>query len=271
MHPRIVVHEVCFPAELSLDEEVSWWQRGHIERVGLSYLRRAGRGWLGDGQRVRDAGISIGYLLHERMFRLDEPGTWSASREALCTTVDAATALGVPLVYTTTGPAGSLEFEAATAALREAFAPVREHAAAAGVDILVHTGNPLLAHTHFFHTLADTESVAREVGLGICLDLYVSWWERGLRSTLRRIGDAVGLVQVSDFLPRPGPPGAHTFVREIPGDGILPLEKLIGAVIDDGYQGLFDVELYLRPAATALADTVRAVDWLTGVLDRRAA
>lgn len=271
MHPRIVVHEVCFPADLSLDEELEWWRRAGIDRVGLSYLRRTGRDWLADGQKVRDAGISIGYLLHERMFRLDEPGSWPASREALCATVDAAKVLSVPLVYTTTGPAGRLEFEDALSALREAFAPVRQHAAAAGVDVLVHTGNPLLAHTHFFHTLADTESVAREVGLGICLDLYVSWWERGLRSTLRRIGHTVGLVQVSDFLPSPGPPGDHTFVREVPGDGILPLEELIGAIIDDGYAGLFDVELYLRPAATALADTVRAVDWLTDVLDRRAA
>ena len=268
MHPRIVVNEVCFPSSLTLEEEIEWWTDGAIDRVGLSYFRRANSDWLTDGNKVRDAGISVGYLLHERMYQLSDPATWTASIDALKTTIDAAVALAVPTIYTTTGPAGSLEFDEAARALATAFQPVREYAHAAGVEILTETTNPLFAHTHFLHTLADTASVAAQVGLKVCLDLYSVWWERGLRSTIAATGNSIRLVQVSDFAPIMGPPTTENFVRQVPGDGVIPLDELVACVLDTGYQGLFDLELYLRPSASALADTCRAIEWLTDVLER---
>ena len=48
-----------------------------------------------------------------------------------------------------------------------------------------------------------------------------------------------GLVQVSDYVlgDRSAP------CRAVPGDGAIPLEDIIRAVLDAGYPGLFDIEL----------------------------
>jgi sugar phosphate isomerase/epimerase len=49
----------------------------------------------------------------------------------------------------------------------------------------------------------------------------------------------VGLVQVSDYVL-----GDRTYpCRAVPGDGAIPLERLIGDLLDAGYAGVFDIEL----------------------------
>jgi sugar phosphate isomerase/epimerase len=265
MHPRIVVNEVCFPA-LPMAQQIAWWQQAGVDRVGLARFRRQDGDWLPDAHAVLEAGIEIGYLLHAPMYRLDDQSTWAASTAALEKTVDAASALGVPTIYTTTGPKGRLSFEAAAEALATAFAPVRDYAHDRGVTVLVETANPLFAHTHFLHTLADTIAVAKLAGLGVCLDIHATWTESSLDTNIAAAGPTLGLVQISDFVP-----GKLTVTRDVLGEGVIPIEQLIRSVLDTGYPGLFDLELFDRPADSALEDTTRSVVWLTDLLDRIAA
>jgi sugar phosphate isomerase/epimerase len=262
MHSRLVVNEVCFPA-MPVRQEIDWWRQAGVDRVGLASFRRQDSGWLGPAQQVIDAGIDIGYLLHAPMYRLDSPASWPAATAALINTVDAAKAIGVATIYTTTGPKGALEFEEAAEALTAAFAPVHDHAMQAGVAVLVETANPLFAHTHFLHTLSDTISVATQAGLGVCLDLHATWTESSLAANIVKAGPALGLVQVSDFVP-----GKLTVSRDVLGEGIIPIERLVREILDTGYEGLFDLELFARPAESALDDTRRSVAWFSDLLER---
>ena len=51
--------------------------------------------------------------------------------------------------------------------------------------------------------------------------------------------DVIGLVQVSDFVI-----GTHdTPNRVVPGDGDIPLHRLLNDIITAGYDGAFDLEL----------------------------
>lgn len=262
MHPRISVNEVCFPA-LPLEEKVAWWRKAGVDRVGLASLYRRNGDWLAALRAVQDAGIEVGYLMHARMYHVDTPSSWDASSAALRRSIDAAVAAGVPTIYCTTGPRGSLEFEEAADALSKAFAAVHQYAQDAGVSILVETANPLMAHTNFLHTLADTIVVARQARLGVCLDFHAAWTESGLYSSITEAGPLLGLVQVSDFVPEKG-----TVARDVLGEGILPVEQMIRATLDTGYSGLIDLELFGRPEESAFDDTVRSVTWLTGLLTR---
>jgi len=74
------------------------------------------------------------------------------------------------------------------------------------------------------------------------------------------------LVQVSDYVlgDRNAP------CRAVPGDGAVPLEQMIGAILSGGYQGVFDLEL-VGPRIMAEggeAAARRAVNWLSDVLTR---
>lgn len=76
--------------------------------------------------------------------------------------------------------------------------------------------------------------------LGILLDLYNSWWEPGLETTIPRIIDKVFDVHMADW-------AAETLAvdtRLLPGQGVIPLPRLIRTIEDAGYQGLYDVEIF---------------------------
>ena len=75
-----------------------------------------------------------------------------------------------------------------------------------------------------------------------------------------------GLVQVSDYVLG----DRTTPCRAVPGDGAMPLERLLGDVQDAGYRGLFDLEL-VGPrieAEGARAASRRAADYLSNLLTR---
>jgi sugar phosphate isomerase/epimerase len=116
------------------------------------------------------------------------------------------------------------------------------------------------------HTLHDAIAVAERAGIGVCIDLFSCWTESGLRENLRRAMPDCALVQVSDY----------TFgdrslpCRTVPGDGGMPLERLIGWVVEAGYRGSWEFELIgprIEKEGVAKA-TARSAAWLTQALQR---
>jgi sugar phosphate isomerase/epimerase len=76
----------------------------------------------------------------------------------------------------------------------------------------------------------------------------------------------IGLVQVSDYVLG----DRITPCRAVPGDGAIPLERLIGDILEAGYQGLFDLEL-VGPRIVAEGPreaTKRAAENLSEILVR---
>jgi sugar phosphate isomerase/epimerase len=116
------------------------------------------------------------------------------------------------------------------------------------------------------HTLADTVMLAEMAGVGVCIDLQPCWGEANLVRLFRHAMPITGLVQVSDYVlgDRVAP------CRAVPGDGAVPLESLIGDLLDAGYTGLFDLEL-VGPRIDAeggAAASTRAVERLAEILTR---
>jgi sugar phosphate isomerase/epimerase len=81
--------------------------------------------------------------------------------------------------------------------------------------------------------------LARRLDIGVCVETNACWAERGLGATIRDGVDVFRVVQVSDFaigtLSTPN--------RLVPGDGDIPLERILGQILAAGYEGSFDLEL----------------------------
>jgi sugar phosphate isomerase/epimerase len=103
---------------------------------------------------------------------------------------------------------------------------------------LEHTGS-LRVDLSFIHTLRDAIDVARQWGVGVCVESTACWVERGVSETIRAGVDTIRLTQVSDFVI--GTLEARS--RAVPGDGDLPLRWFIGELLNAGYDGMFDLEL----------------------------
>ena len=149
--------------------------------------------------------------------------------------VGEALAIGAESVVITTGPARHLRWEQAADALAQVIAPVLDESS---VPVLIEHTNQLRTDISFVHSLRDVVDLAHQIGVGVVMEVNACWMERALSETLVDGLDVIGLVQVSDTMP-----GVRsTPDRAVPGDGIIPLERVLGDVLRVGYAGAFELE-----------------------------
>lgn len=266
IHDRVSVNPMAFLGRTVFSQIES------VSKLGVSFFGINARDLVRDldavAAVVENHSLHIAYLVHGIFSAVDDDATWEEESKKLLHTLSAAEKLGVPLVYCSSGSAGSLLFEDAAARLKQRFAPIVERAKSSGIEIAVENGLSLRTDCGFLFTLKDTLSVAREMGISICADLYPAYLEANLSETLRNAQQEgrLALVQISTR--------KHTTLsqpdRRVPGDGDLPINLLISLVAQSGYSGLFDLEL-LGPAIDAEgsdAALARGVHVLSGLLDQ---
>jgi sugar phosphate isomerase/epimerase len=179
--------------------------------------------------------------------------------------LDTATDVGAECLVFTTGPAGPLAWEEAADAIEAALAPVLPEARSRGVPFAIEHTNSLRVDVGFVHTLADALDLARRFDAGVCMEINACWAERGLADTITAGADSIRLVQVSDFAVGT----LSTPNRLVPGDGDIPLERILGQVLAAGYQGCFDLELIGPRIDDEGYESAcrRSIDRLTEMLD----
>lgn len=238
-HPRLSLNLFSL-GNTTLVEDLALVESSHVPGIGLPVAKLDSMGWEAGLDLVSSLHLAVTNLLHGQLFTLDEQSTWDHDSERLRRTVDAAVTLGAHCVYGIAGPAGNLTWEEAAAALQQALTPVIEYASAAGVRLALETSNPLRAGVNFIHCAKDALDIAEALDIGVCVDVFTCWAERGLHDTLRRAGERLDLVQLSDFVLGT----MEVPNRAVPGDGHIPLERFVKWVLDASYVGWFDVEIF---------------------------
>jgi sugar phosphate isomerase/epimerase len=237
-HPRVCVSAIS-TYKLDLAGDLAFWAAHGIDNVGVSVAKLDTFGWEEGTARVVDSGVRVANLIGLGPFHLTDPSQWDRQRERLADALRAGHSMGAECVVFTTGPAGPLPWEEAADALETALAPVLLEAAALGIPFAVEHTNSLRVDVGFVHSLRDVVDLARRLGTGVCMEVNACWAERGLAATIESSMDVIRLVQVSDFaigtLATPD--------RRVPGDGDIPLARILGQVLGAGYRGVFDLEL----------------------------
>jgi sugar phosphate isomerase/epimerase len=227
--PRIAVSGIC-TARLSIEEDVAFWARHGISMVGIPRRKLTGEGIA----IVARAGLEVTSLLGFGP-DLSDASAWPAARDDLRAMFGEADAIGAQSVVITTGPARGLRWEQAADALGRVFEPVLDESS---VPVLIEHTNQLRTDISFVHSLRDVVDLAHGLGVGVVMEVNACWMERALPETLADGLDVIGLVQVSDTMP-----GVRsTPDRAVPGDGIIPLERVLGDVLRAGYEGAFELE-----------------------------
>jgi sugar phosphate isomerase/epimerase len=233
VHPRVSVSGVS-TWNAALDDDISLYEQLGIHTVGAALRKLTGAG---DVDRLRDSGVRVGNVIGVGPFTLDKPMGWPRQRDRLAWAFDVAQQLEAPAVVITTGPGGRLEWDAAADAFAAAMEPLLP--APGGLQICLEHTNSLRSDVGFVHTLADAVDLARRLDISVCMEVNACWAERNLSFTIAAGADRIGLVQVSDY-----EIGTTTTPdRLVPGDGDIPLARIIGDVLATGYGGMFDIEV----------------------------
>ena len=251
----------------SFDEDVSLWTELGIGHVGLNVGKVEVAGWDAAATAVGRASLRVSNVAGPAPAEADAGE--DAQRVVLDTLVrgiDFARDVGAPCFYIVSGGPGRCSWEEAAARFTDTIAPVKDYAREQGVALVIEPTNPFRADVSIVFSLRDSVRLAREADLGVVVELQACWLEPDFAETVRTAIDRIRLVQVSDFV-------IGTFDtpnRAVPGDGDIPLERLLGQLLDAGYEGAFDLEL-LGPRIEAEGyegAITRSVDHVSGILDR---
>lgn len=224
MHPRLSVNAICSMNQ-SLEDDLALWATLGIDNVGLISPKLEVAGWEASREAVLDAGLRVSSM--------------SCYRDGIADSLEFAASIGTPVLYIVAGTAGSTPWEEAATKFCEELAPFVTRAKEVGVVLSVEPTNPLRTDVSFVHCVRDAVDLARMADMGVTVDFYSCWYERGIDELIRKHIDLVALVQISDYK-------LGTFDmpnRCAVGDGEVPVERLMGTVLDAGYRGPFDLEI----------------------------
>jgi len=240
-HPRLSVNSVSSYMQ-PLADDIAMWQDLGVGHVGLILPKIADVGWDAARDMVTGAGLRVSTIFGPTYRRLDADrslGWWDADQKGTVDTVEFAASIGAASVYVCSGAAPTLTWDDAADAFCELVEPAVAHSAELGVPLLLEPTNPLRADVSFVFWQRDAMDLARRAGTKVMLDFQSCWYERGLETVVRENIDLVGVVQLSDYVIGT----AETGNRVPPGDGDIPLERLVAMALDAGFEGAFDLEV----------------------------
>ena len=225
VHPRVCVSGISTWNQSIVDDVALYNDLGvHTFGAALRKLESSD-----DVERLATSGLNVANVI-------------GVGHAGLPRALDLAHRLSAPAVVFTTGPVGPLEWDAAADRLAAAL----ENVPRDDVRLCLEHTNSLRVDVSFVHTLRDAIDLARRLGIDVCMEINACWAERDLAHTISTGVDRIGVVQVSDFAVGT----LSTPNRLVPGDGDIPLRRIIGQLLDAGYDGVFDLEL-VGPAIEA--------------------
>jgi sugar phosphate isomerase/epimerase len=251
VHPRLSVNSICSMTQ-TLDEDIALWAELGIDHVGLISPKFDDAGHEVGTKAVHDAGLRVSSM--------------SCYRDGIADTLALTAAVGTGVLYVPPGSAGATPWEEAAERFCADVAPLVAQGRALDVRLALEPTNPLRTDVSFVHCVRDAIDLARMAGMGVVVDLYSCWYERGLDALIRENVDVVALVQLCDYQ-------LGTFDmpnRSAVGDGDIPVERLLRLLLDAGYAGPFDIEI-LGPRIEEegyRAPIARSVDRASELLDR---
>lgn len=266
MHERLSVNTLCFMGT-PFSELAGIWRALAPKRLGLMTAPIFEEG-LDEAKAALALGdYSIDVLSHQFLageLTADE-ATWEEPRVRLSQAIAVGCELGARTLYMASGGHMHESWEAAAEAFCRAIAPCIPEAEAAGIKLLVEPCNPLYVGSHLCHNLRDTITLAKMAGIGISIDIVACWTDAGLKDLIERAMPICHLFQIGDWVP-----GDRSLpCRAVPGDGVIPLRRILGWALDAGYAGGFDFEL-LGPRIDAegrVAAVARAGSYMTELLE----
>ena len=237
MHPSISINTLSLAAE-GLGKQLDTVARLGARAASPDLEQVHDFGIPATARHLRDVRLEVAALTH-RAFTFATPAATAAGRERLMRTIDIAAQIGAKSIVLTTGERGDFTWPEAAARFAEAIAPCSQHARVAGITLGIEQPSHLYADESIAHRLSDSLRIADQAKISVTLDIFACWFDADIDEMIAAAGLRINLVQVSDYVY--GDRGLPC--RAVPGDGAVPLERLIPAIALSGFNGWFDLEI----------------------------
>lgn len=243
----------------SFDEDVERYARLGVDTIEVVEAKLDGARFGDQMQSIAMAGLAISgvqpavrTLFASRM--MPQPTDLKARVAALRGSIErlARYAPGVPFI-TNTGAHPKGDTAEAMRVVGDALGELARVAADHGVTLALEPLNPTSVNVESaIWTIDQALEVIDRSGsaqVGLCLDYWNIWQNADVEAQIARAAGRIFTVQASDWrTPR-------SFAdRIVPGDGIIPLPRLIAATRATGFKGPYVVEIFSQDVADSLYD-----------------
>lgn len=172
-------------------------------------------------------------------------------------------------------PDGSRDLIGARNRVRDAIGELVPHAQSAGVVLGIEPLHPMFASDRaVVSTLGQALDIAEDFPaevVGVIVDTIHIWWDPQVQDQIRRAGAGgrIASYQVCDWkMPLEEDP---LLSRHYMGEGVIDFENLTRTVVETGYAGdveveLFNAAIWSQPYDEAVARTIAAFDATVGPL-----
>jgi sugar phosphate isomerase/epimerase len=200
---------------------------------------------------LREAGLAVAScvptvpsVLPLRLPGMEGPPDVAERIDAICTSMRHLAAYEPECVLCLTGPVGDLEPARARERVTEGLREIASAAREAGVRFGLEPSTPRQHDSvSFVNTVAAAFELLEEAGLddvGLMADTYNLWHEPP--EALAQVADRITGLHVAD---EPAEAGRED--RVLPGEGGVRSTEHVRAVVDAGWDGFLDVEIFSTP------------------------
>jgi sugar phosphate isomerase/epimerase len=193
---------------------------------------------------LEEHGVKPANLCFAGMFTSDSAEKRQAAVDNAKKTAEQCKEIGAGFLLIVSGPALPGDLEGSRDQMQRALEELVPFAENIGTNLALEAIHPIdISRWTVLVTLGQVFDVVKSFSspnLGILLDLYNSWWEPGIEATIPQIIDKVFDVHIADWHSET----TAVDTRLLPGQGIIPLPRLIKTIVNAGYQGLYDVEIF---------------------------
>jgi len=221
-----------------------------IESIGLWREPVAAAGLEHSARVVRDAGLRVSSLCRAGFFTMPEGPARRAAVDDNRRAIEETAALGAPTLVLVAGglPEGSRDLVGARARVGEALAELEHDALAAGVQLAIEALHPMyVTDRAVVSTLGQALDLAAPFdarAVGVVVDTFHIFWDPDVLGQIARGGveGRIASYQVCDWnMPIAADP---LLSRGYPGDGLIDFASLTRAVVDAGYDGDIECEIF---------------------------
>ncbi|MCJ1686814.1 sugar phosphate isomerase/epimerase [Rathayibacter sp. VKM Ac-2927] len=199
---------------------------------------------------VADSGLRVSSLCRGGFFTAPEGPERRAAIDENRRAIEETAALGAPALVLVAGglPAGSRDVIGARARVQEALAELADDAAAAGVQLAIEPLHPMYASDRaVVSTLGQALDLAAPfdaAAVGVVVDTFHVWWDPQVLAQIARAGveGRIASYQVCDWATPL--PADVLLARRYPGEGVIDFGSLTRAVVEAGYAGDVEVEIF---------------------------
>lgn len=227
----------------SFEEDVSHYVAAGIPAIGVWRQKVSDCGEEKAADLLQESGLRVSHLFWAGGFTGSDGRTFRASIDDALDALRTAASLGAASLIVYSGARAGHTHNHARRLFKDALLELAPLAAESGVSLAVepmHAG--CAAEFTFLTSLDDVvgllDAVAHE-RVKIALDTYHLGWDAELVRRIPEIAPRLALVQLGDG--KLVPMGEQNRCRL--GEGIIPLQEIVDALIAAGYNGFYDVEL----------------------------